>query len=327
MRSINIYLSLFLISLLFSFNSCTTKSSAEHWIDNPTDKEIVINIDGTDITIPAQSGINYNFEFGKHTLTYNGSSVNFMAKPPMMACIINPTQSNYIFYKNMYVNEADERATESYMAWLKKQISSETTIILNDSLQTMPLPFQIVNDLFIEEINYNWDYYLEETIPANVVLRDALVTKRNRSLADDPNYQAGKFQTVKSKIFRETEFLDYLKESGVEDNIQFPKNIVRYEELPKVKMATINLDSIACPPGKEAVELALEHWDRLLTLKGTDFAKEYEIVSNLRHNVLTQSLEIRCEKEYDGDYSAKAAMTKVMKVTSSLSYLNFFIVE
>lgn len=327
MKSINIFFSLLLISLLSIFTSCTS-SSVEHWIDNPTDKEITINIDGADVTIPAKSGINHLFEYGKHTLSYNGSSVNFMVKPSKMKCFINPTQSNYIFYKNMYINEDDERATESYMDWLEKQISSETQIILNDSLQTLSLPFQVVNDLFIEKTNYNWDYYLDEDIPASVVLKNAVVTRRNRSLANDPNYQAGKFQTVKSKIFREADFFGYLKESGIEDKITFPQNAVKLSELPKVEMPEIDVNKIACPKGRESVELALEHWNKWLTLSGGDFAKEYDdYIGVIWQKILPQSLENECYKEHGGDITYKQASGEVKGVINELYNVSFFIID
>lgn len=327
MKSTNIYLLSFLTCLLLGLNSCS-QSSVIHWIENPTDQDITVALDGVNIAVPAKSGIDHEFEYGRHTMTYDGNSVNFIVKPSKMKCFVNPTQSNYIFYKNMYINEDDERATEEYKTWLQKQITSQTEIIVNDSLVSLSLPFQIVNDLFIEKTKYNWDYHLDESIPANVTLQNAVVTRRNRALANDPNYQAGKFQTVKSKIFREEDFLAYLKESGVEANISFPQNKIPFNELPKVKMAEINLDSIACPPGRQALESALEHWDKWLTLKGADFEKEYEdYISVTRQKELKPSLENECYREYGGDYSYKQAASKFSGVINPLYNLSFFIVE
>ncbi|OTQ07814.1 hypothetical protein B6D11_14435, partial [Gilliamella apicola] len=69
------------LTLVGCFDSTFSNSSVDRWIDNPTANEIKVTIDDKELTIPAKSGIKYAFEYGKHTLKYNGDSLTFMAKP------------------------------------------------------------------------------------------------------------------------------------------------------------------------------------------------------------------------------------------------------
>lgn len=320
------YISLFSFTLLLS--ACFQSGTADHWIDNPTDKDIIITIDGTNITVPATSGINYTFEYGNHTLVYKKQTINFIVKPNKTFGFINPTRSNYVFYKYIYMDKNDPRATEQFLDWLTTQTASETDIIINDTLITQKLPFKIINDLFIEKSDYIWDYYLDDPIPEILILKDVLITRRNRSLQNDLNYKARRFQSVKSKIFRENDFINYLKESGIKENISFPKKPFTFKDLPKIEMVNINLDAIACPPGREAVKTALAHWNKWIKLKGSTFASEYNnFISRLGFDVLTTELRGQCYELYNKDYTYTQASTKILSVTFKLSDKNFFIEE
>lgn len=325
-----IYQFLLLIGLFLTFIGCGKSSSnVKHYIDNPTNNEITIEINNEKILIPAKSGIFYEFSYGKNTLNYNENSINFIVKPSSLKpnVIVNPTLSNYIFYKSVYVNKNDARATEEFLEWLNKQTTAETELILDGVLTTLTVPFVTTNELFIEKNKYNWDYYLDEEIPEGLVLTNPIITGRNKSLGNDPNYQAGKFQTVKSKIFREEEFLKFLSNNGIENKISFTSKILNYENIERYKIPEIDLNTIACPEGKKAMIQAVSVFNKWLTLKGSESSKEWEKVNDLSRTVITNKLENECYKENDGDYTYKQQKSILTTVIFKITFLHFVPIE
>lgn len=281
------------------------------------------------MVIPAKTGIFYEFSYGKNILTYNGNSINFIVKPSSLKpnVIVNPTLSTYIFYKSVYVNKNDARATKEFLEWLNKQTTSETEVILDGTLTTLTVPFITTNELFIEKSKYNWDYYLDEEIPEELILTNPKITNRNKALANDPNYQAGKFQTVKSKIFREEEFLKFLSNGGIENKISFPTKILNYENIERYKVPEINVDIIACPEGKKAMIQAVNIFNKWLTLKGNESKKEWERVNDLSRTVITNKLENECYKENSGDYTYKQQKSILITAIYKITPLHFVPVE
>lgn len=295
-----------LISLL-TLVACSKTGSVEHWIDNPTDKEITLNIDDNQLTIPAKSGIKYEIEYGKHTLSYNNEAVNFVVKPSKREGFINPTQSNYIFYKIIYAEDnyvAVMRNLDSYT----KDIQYKTPVILNGELQEMEVPFTVINDLFIEKDTYAWDYFLDERLPRTVSLKNRYIS-------------------VQTKLFHEDDFLKYMKEEGLDQQISFPSNRKKFNELPKTIIPTIDLDSIKCPEGRVDAEKKIAAWNQIFNLSGSDFAEEYDNLTSIKSAVAERDLENKCYQDYNEDKSYKEAIEKIHDTYSHKTYLNFFIIE
>ncbi len=109
-----------LVTWCLSLVGCFESSLLDRWIDNPAINEIKLTIDGNELTIPAQSGIEYKFDYGKHTLTYNNDSLNFIVKPAKFGTtsFINSTQSNYFI--NTVVYSTSNVSQESMIKFHKK---------------------------------------------------------------------------------------------------------------------------------------------------------------------------------------------------------------
>lgn len=193
----------------FTLVGCFESNSIEHWIDNPTVNEIKIAIDGKELAIPANSGVNYKFESGKHSLSYNNDTVNFNIDPEKSFAIINPTLSNYVIYKIEYKKDSLLGAISDTIksgSGKKDDINYTTQAIIDGELQEIEAPFMPVNSLFINKNEYKWDYFLDESIPDSIKARKL------------------KSKSVKTKIFREDDFSKHMHDIGVEEKISFPAN-------------------------------------------------------------------------------------------------------
>ncbi len=306
MKQIKFFL-IILISIL-TLVACSKPDSVEHWIDNPTDKEITLNIDDNPLTIPAKSGIKYKIGYGKHTLSYNNESINFVVKPSKREGFINPTQSNYVFYKLIYIDKSNKIATDSFIDGLEKDIQYKTQVIVNGELQVIEVPFKVVNDLFIEKDTYAWDYFLDEDLPTTITLRDNV-------------------KDIKAKLFRESDFLKYIKKDGIDQQISFPSNRKKFNEFPKTIIPTIDLDTIKCPEGRVDVEKKIAAWNKIFNLSGSDFAEEYDNLTSIKSAVAERDLENKCYQDYNEDKSYKEAIEKIQETYTHKSYLNFFVIE
>jgi hypothetical protein len=188
---------------------CFEKTSIEHWIDNPTTSDIKVVIDGNELAIPANSGVNYKFEFGQHNLSYNNDTVNFTVDSSQSFAIINPTLSNYVIYRIEYKKDSVLGGVSdiiSIAAGKKDEDDYKTSIIINGELVEIEAPFKAINDLFINKEQYKWDYFLDDPVPDSVKLRKF------------------KSKSIKMKIFRENDFFKFLKKIGVKDEMRFPAN-------------------------------------------------------------------------------------------------------
>lgn len=199
---------------------CFESNSIEHWIDNPTVNEIKIAIDGKELVIPAKSGVNYKFESGKHSMSYNNDTVNFNIDPEKSFAIINPTLSNYVIYKIEYKKDSLLGAISDTIksgSGKKDDINYVTQAIIDGELQEIEAPFMPVNSLFINKDEYKWDYFLDEPIPDSIKARKL------------------KSKSVKTKIFREDDFSKHMHDIGTEEKISFPANTKKLSDYSDAK--------------------------------------------------------------------------------------------
>lgn len=320
-----IYVFIFFISLfLCSCESGTT----EHWIDNPTDKEIVVNIDGEDIRIAGKSGVYYDFFYGKHTLKYNGESVNFIVKPSKInlsannRAIVNPTMSNYVVYTNIYMNRGDERAEDWYIEWLENNIARETKVIINDSIQELKLPFFVDNNLFLE---YELDYGINEEFPNAVTFKSPMITRRNRSLESDKNYQAGQFQTTKRKLYREDDFIAFVNKEDESLNLRLLPSELTYSTIVPLTMPNIDYDKVTCEEGREFLKKYIAEIEQWLNMKDDEFVDLYYDEFSKRRKL--QEMRPKCLQAHPNDFSFNEASNQVSDVLSSIVLNTFSVVE
>ncbi|WP_010251025.1 hypothetical protein [Myroides injenensis] len=301
----SLLLSLLLVTFLFV--GCNS-SSNNYWIDNPTDKPITVYIDNISYDIPANTKKEVSIEYGKHQLKYNGQELTFHngGRVNSTQAIINPTQSNYVFYKQIFMDPNDERATEEFANWAIKTQSDSLRLKINDSITTIFVPFQVSNKLFIDKHDFNWTYNVDEPMPEGITLSSPIVTSRNRQLKNDPNYKAGKFQEAIYKIYREQDFKDYLKQFG-DDNIEFLETKAPYNELPKTKIVLTKIHNIQDTEYQEALQKHIAVFNEWLNDKGSNSTKGSKEV--LMGNKLRE-LKSEYLKKYPKDYSFNDAVNE-----------------
>lgn len=306
------YLYAVLISI-FVLTGCSEPATetVNRMIDNPTDKEITVTIDSNSLTIPAKSSINHEFTYGKHSLSYDGDSVEFFVKPNGTDGFINPTQSNYLIYKVFYVDDNDKRINEQTLEQLDKQTLSKTKVIVNGQLVNVNVPFAVVNGLFIENGNVRWDYFVGEPFPEEV------------SLGRDY------YQVLKSKLFREDEFFHYIESEDADmvgAEFKLPNNKIKFSEMPKIVMPEVDVDRVVCTEGKTEIKEIIAAWNKLPQLSGKEFASLYNDVS--KKSMFNTKLQTKCEEGYNGDktyYDTNLAINQ--NVFFILNSLNFYIIE
>ena len=245
------------ITLCSCFNGPTSEVRP---IDNPTNNEIKLVIDGKEIAIPPNTRINHTFEYGKHNIAYNNESFEIVVKPVKFNGhgFINPTQSNYILHTFIYAT--DNTSDETYDKLYEKTLN-KIEVNLNGQQVEVELPIKVVNDFFIEDRDNRWDYFIDENMPDEVTEN----INKNQS-----------YQVHKVKMYREKEYLKFLKDDGYEDEISFLNKPKKLSEINQYVFPKLDLESIRCDEGKKYLLDTLDKWQQLFTLTGSDFASKYE---------------------------------------------------
>lgn len=177
----------------------------EYQVDNPLSTDITIKVDNSKYKIPAKSTLPIKLSQGKHTLTYNGSSVNFVTKvnSNKNVTIMNPTLSNYMIYSIIYVKkEAKNNSVSEYAPLYNNEYQL-------DKGGVVELPVKVLNSLFIDRANYHWTYGLDEEMKAKV---DPSASPKERALI--------LYRIEPTKLYREE---DYIKEFSKEWPAYWPK--------------------------------------------------------------------------------------------------------
>lgn len=301
-----IVFSLLCLSVLVS--ACDS-GMASYWMDNPTNEPITVYIDEQAFEIPANTKIAVDLEFGKHQLKYKDQTVNFHngGRVNQSQAMINPTQSNYIFYKQIFMDKSDARSTDEFFEWALKTQSDSLRFVVNDTLMTLFVPFQVSNKVFISKTDFDWKYNVDEPLPQTVDLSNPMVTRRNRQLLDDPNYQAGRFQETVYKIYREQDFINFIQEVS-EDKIAFVQEKIPYADLPKVKLTLTKDKEIKDEAYRKEIDnqvIAFEQWLDMKGSKSTKGFKDFffsQKISKLRSQYL---------EEHPEDYSFNQATNEL----------------
>ncbi len=240
---------LLLVSVLFiACGKATSSTGNDYWIDNPTDQEIIVKIDEQEFVIPAESNAIATLSWGKHTMSYNGENINFFCKPAgynegEARTFLNPTQSNYVIYNQLFIVPDDSRATDDFINWFMHS-NSDSIVISEKGVKSKEfLPFSVDNSLFITKSNVSWDYFLDEELPEDLIFRSPLVFRKNKKLLKDANYQAGQFQDSKKKIFREKDFWSHFQVPDSLD-IHLVKDKVKFNEYKPIQVKLTNIDAV-----------------------------------------------------------------------------------
>lgn len=301
MKRITLFTLLCVVVLLTACNSGTS-----YWIDNPTNEPITVAIDETSYTIPSVSMLEVSVDYGKHQLKYNGQELTFHngGRTNNTPAIINPTQSTYVFYRQCFMNKSDERATDEFAAWALKTQSDSVTLSINDTITTVFIPFNASNNIFLSKTDFDWKLTLGEPMPEGIQLNNPLVTRHNRSLLNDENYKAGKFQETIYKIYREEEFKEFFKEVS-DDKIDFMLTKTPYSALPRTKIKLTTLGEISDPVYVKALEEEVQKVNDWFNLKGGDSASGFK--ETIFSSKAINALKSKYLEEHPKDFSFSEA--------------------
>lgn len=278
MKKMILFSMLCLSVLVMSCDSNTTS----YWMDNPTSDPITVYIDDQAHEIPAKTKIALDLPFGKHQMKYQDQVLTFHngGRVNQSQAIINPTQSNYVFYKRLFIDLNDERSTDDFIAWAIQSQSDSLRFVVNDTLMTLFVPFQVSNDVFISKGDFDWKYNIDEPMPDQVNLVSPMITRRNRQLRNDSNYQAGRFQETIYKIYREQDFIDFVQEVG-EDKIAFQLEKTPYAKLSKAKLTLTKLATVKDEKYRKAIEDRVAGFEQWLEKRGVSQLRDLKTISFL----------------------------------------------
>ncbi|AOW09852.1 hypothetical protein [Flavobacterium gilvum] len=278
-----IYYFFFVLFIAFLSGSCQNNQKAivekKFRIDNPTANTISLQIDNSTYQLPANSGKDVMLKYGSHTLTYNNQSVKFVAIPCDEDVILNPTLSNYVFYYELF----KIRGKEINMKEVNRMAPAYLFPFTLASGEVVKVPFKLVNSLFIERYEYNWNLGLGEQLRNGLTV--AGITTEMTTV-------------IRSKIFREKEFFTYMGSDYFPENFSFPKNTATLNNLPALKL----YDGLSCDcePAQKIVSLKQRQFDSLKT--ATDPAEVKKIYDRIRTGIykeITPKLDQACSPRYN----------------------------
>jgi len=287
-----------LIAALVMVNvSCgdALKPGWEYMVDNPLDKEITFKIDNKEYTIPADSTMPIKVTQGKHTLTYNGSSANFITKvnSNKSVTIMNPTLSNYMIHAYVYISSKSRSKDVS-------AIYEENSHEYNSNEGLVKLPVKVVNSLFIDKTNNHWAFFLDQEAKPEV-----------------STSSPGK-KIVFPKIFREA---DYMKEfvSELPQGVVFPKNTKSLSEQAPYIFPTEALLS-DCEGGNKYVK---EIGDRCAKILASS-EDVFQDIAQLAFYALSEAhpnMTKECSTQYNPGRDDKLFKEKLGELSKEMTFL------
>lgn len=294
-----------IVALLLSTVSCddVLKSSWEYQIDNPLDTEIVIKIDEKEYTIPAKTTQDVKITEGKHTLTYNGSSVNFVTKANSQksVTVMNPTLSNYMLHAYFYISE--KARTNDVSA-----LYEANSYTYNSDAGIVQLPVKVLNALFIEKNHDNWALGLDQDAKSEI--RSSVPGKKK----------------VFCKLYREAEYMEELAEE-LPEGIVFPVNKLKLSEQPAYVFPTESF-LCDCEVANEFVRDLESRWKKMIA----DPSDIFQDVGRLSYDAVveTTSMDRECGEQFNPGRDDKAYKEAWKRLSREMKYLtdaSSFIVE
>ena len=164
-------------------------------IDNPTDQAITFTLDGKEYTLQPNSSQNVKLARGEHTLVYNGETTKFekgkgeTTTDDLLGgkyALLNPTKSEYVFYKQIYRSGISESAAYDIVATYDCPTTGDF------AAKGEKCPFKFYNDAFIEVVA---DYGITSDLPERASTR-----------------RKGATYVIRSKLFRWADFKKYMTE-------------------------------------------------------------------------------------------------------------------
>ncbi|NDV68010.1 hypothetical protein [Dysgonomonas sp. 25] len=301
-----VILPLLVATFILVFTSCV-ENLGPGWgylVDNPLDKDIVINIDDKDYTIPADSSRTIKLSKGKHTLTYDGSSVNFVTKVSgnKSVTIMNPTLSNYMLHAYIYVKKNyNIKGTDDIYAENSHEYKSDVGAVM--------LPVKVVNSLFIEKNHHQWSFGLNQEAKTEV----------------GTSYP-GRYH-VFHKIYREEDYRNAFAEE-LPPGIVFPANAKKLNELPPYKFPVEEMMS-DCEVANNYMKEMAEKWNETIATSTDILQSEARFNQQFHFKIRGEMIE-GCSTDYNpnrDETSFNAAMDRLNEELRYISDASSYIVE
>lgn len=217
----------------------------EYLVDNPLSNDITINIDGKDYVIPAKTTETVKLKQGKHTLSYDGSSVNFVTKvnSNKSATLMNPTLSNYMLHANIYIKEGSRHNGE--------KLYQQNTREYNSDMGIVRLPVKVVNDLFMDKTHHHWSFFLDQEAKEKV------------------SSTAPSKQVVFRKLYRQDDYMNEFAEE-LPSGVVFPVNSKALSEQPAYRFPTESLMS-DCQAANDEAKVFEDRWNTMIATPSNIF--------------------------------------------------------
>lgn len=153
-----------LMAVTTLLSSCKREQESQTRIDNPTEKEVKLEIDGTAYTIPAEQFVMVDLDTGKHEMTVDGEeSITFEKGENDDGAMLNPTHTEYITETIPYT---DIPLEENHM-----YLHSIKTIELDG--KEYEGVFKVLNDTYMPNgKRRTWKYGLDQEFPEEVEVED-----------------------------------------------------------------------------------------------------------------------------------------------------------
>lgn len=298
-----------LAALLVLFSTSCLDSLKPGWkylVDNPLDTDIVIQIDQKEYTIPARTTQPISISQGRHTLTYNGSSVDFVTKvnSNKSVTIMNPTLSNYMLHANFYIQR---NARNKDIA----AVYDENSYEYQSDSGLVKLPVRVLNLLFIDKTHHHWAFGLEDDVKSEL----------------SSSYPGKK--KVFHKLYRES---DYKKEfpEEVAIGVVFPINSKKLSEQPAYVFPAGSF-MCDCDALNAFVEDLESRWNKMIADPSNifqDVAKlSYDVTAEFGQNSKSSQ---QCSTQFNpgrDDKELKETLSRLSEETRYMSDASTFIVK
>ncbi len=306
---------IYFIATLLLLTACDPSGKApskQFWMDNPTDKTIQVKIDSVVYDLPANSGLTVELLAGRHSLAYDGESVQFFVKPNDQGCVINPTLSNYIFFHEIYIVEGKEKEGNAEYEKMRAIYMHPFEIQPGD---TIDVPFQVISDqLFIEQYEYFWHLGITESYKNNAKTSADLSRASTAPL---------------SKLFRENDFYSYVGRENLPEGFALKQSSYKLSDLkPFVFVAdTITVD---CEPAQKYLDLYRSRFKELLSSDAAHYQAKYDTLRY--YTKFPTEVEKECSSRYNkgrvsSDNDIDKASVRIGKNLEKLGEKNAFIIN
>lgn len=171
-------------------------------LDNPTDSNIVVSLDGTTYELLAFEQKELELKKSSVLVVAKDADGNEILNESVFVTgdgIINPTRTTYVIWKDLYC------LPEDYDTY-KDNLNLQKMVTVNDKEYEM-VDFTLVEDLFISK---NWDFNLNENFPDSVDLKNKYKVQSKIYRVDDLETEFGYFGDIDFSDFDETQVQDFM---------------------------------------------------------------------------------------------------------------------